>query len=116
LLAADVWHGEWVAIDMALFVVLSARRKLIDWPDAEDILSVLAHTLRLPLWHPLLADGAVLGHALDATARHRGGRLRLPLLHGVGVKEFVDDVTTDELAGAAGTLHQRAAQLGAMGR
>ncbi len=113
LLAPNVWHGEWVAIDMALFVVLSARRKLIDWPDAEDILTVLAHTLRLPLWHPLLADRAVLGHALDATARHRGGRLRLPLLHAVGVKEFVDDVGVDELANAAGELGEWAARLGA---
>jgi 3-dehydroquinate synthetase len=116
LIAPNVWHGEWVAIDMSLFVVLSARRKLIDWPDAEDILSVLGRTLKLPVWHPLLSDRDVLSRALDATARHRGGRLRLPLLHGVAVKEFVDDVTTDELADAARTLHDLAGLLGVAAR
>jgi 3-dehydroquinate synthetase len=116
LMHSKLWHGEWVAIDMALFVVVSARRKLIDWPDADGILSVLGQTLKLPLWHPLLADRAVLEHALDATARHRGGRLRLPLLHGVAVKEFVDDVHADELADAANVLRDHAARLGAIAR
>jgi 2-epi-5-epi-valiolone synthase len=113
LLDLSVWHGEWVAIDLALCVVLALRRTLLDADVAQHILDVLGRTLRLPLWHPLLADDDVLAHACDATTRHRGGRLRLPLLVGVGEKSFYDDVTVSEARGASAALRHMAARLGA---
>ncbi|HET6503952.1 MAG TPA: sedoheptulose 7-phosphate cyclase [Amycolatopsis sp.] len=98
----ELLHGEAVAIDMALFAVLSARRGLLAAADRDRILAVL-RGLGLPVSHPLL-EISVLSRALAETTRHRGGRQRLPIPVKIGAARMFSDVSDDELALAAKEL------------
>ncbi|XVV02583.1 sedoheptulose 7-phosphate cyclase [Actinosynnema sp. CA-248983] len=98
----ELLHGEAVAVDMALFTVVAARRGLLEPAERDRILDVLRAT-GLPVSHELLGP-ALLREGLAATTRHRGGRQRLPLPTGIGSAVFCDDVTEGELAVAAKEL------------
>jgi 2-epi-5-epi-valiolone synthase len=98
----DLLHGEAVAVDMALFTVVAARRGLLEPADRDRILDVL-RGVGLPVTHELL-DPELLRDGLAATTRHRGGRQRLPMLTGIGSARFCDDVGEGELAVAAKEL------------
>jgi 3-dehydroquinate synthetase/predicted NBD/HSP70 family sugar kinase len=91
-------HGESVAIDLALTVVLSERRGLLDPTSAERILRVLT-SLGLPITHPDV-DLDLLWDGLADTRRHRDGMQRIPLLREVGDAVFVNDVDRAELRAA----------------
>ncbi|OKK03598.1 2-epi-5-epi-valiolone synthase [Streptomyces sp. CB03234] len=95
-------HGEAVALDMALTTVIACRRGLMSTDQRDRVLNVM-RTLRLPVTHPLCEPG-VLKEALADTVRHRDGKQRLPLPVGIGGSVFVNDLTTGELARAAGDL------------
>lgn len=105
-------HGEWVAVDMALTVVLSMQDGRLATDVGLEILKVLGQTLDLPLWHDALADRDVLRRALRATAALRGGRLRLPTLLDVAKVEFIDTVDLHDLERAAAELRRQASLLG----
>lgn len=104
-------HGEWVAVDMALTVVISQRFGGLTSGLCRHILSVLGQTLGLPLWHDFLKDPKMLVAALRATTALRGGRLRLPVLLDIAKVKFVDDVDLGELEQAAAELQRYAAIL-----
>ncbi|MET8090843.1 sedoheptulose 7-phosphate cyclase [Micromonospora sp. NPDC005220] len=104
LAGGDLLHGETVAIDMALFTTVAARRGLIEDKDARRILELL-HRFSLPTDHALLDDD-VLRRAMADTVRHRDGMQRLPVPVGVGKAAFLNDVTQDELRSAL--RHNRA--------
>jgi 2-epi-5-epi-valiolone synthase len=104
-------HGEWVAVDMALSVVLAVQRGGLAHDLGREILLVLGMRLGLPLWHDSLSDPGTLSAALRATAAHRGGRLQLPMLLGIAKVEFVDDIELSDLERAASELRQQAAAL-----
>ena len=95
LAGGDLLHGESVAIDIAFFTTVAARRGLLDDKDARRIIELLQR-LRLPVDHILL-DDEVVGRAMADTVRHRDGRQRLPVPVGIGTALFLNDVTPDEL-------------------
>ncbi|MFF2660972.1 sedoheptulose 7-phosphate cyclase [Kitasatospora sp. NPDC058032] len=98
----ELLHGEAVAVDMALTTLVAARRGLVTPADRDRIIGVL-RTLRLPVWHRFCEPG-LLSEALAETVRHRDGAQRLPLPVGIGSAVFVNDLTDEELAGAAEEL------------
>ena len=98
LAGGDLLHGESVAIDIAVFTTVAARRGLLGDKDAQRVLELL-HRLALPIDHVLLDDD-VLRRAMADTVRHRDGRQRLPVPVGIGVATFLNDVTEDELRSA----------------
>jgi 3-dehydroquinate synthase len=100
----ELLHGEAVAIDMAVFVVIACRRGLVSPEDRDRILALIVD-LGLPVEHPRL-DRSLLRGALAETVRHRGGMARLPLPVGIGSVCFVDDVTESELMLAVKELRE----------
>lgn len=88
----SIQHGEAVAVDMALFCVVSHLRGGLSDTELHTILGLL-QTLGISPWHELLDDDILVETALDATEAHRGRRLRLPLPEGIGSTYFIDDRT-----------------------
>jgi 3-dehydroquinate synthetase len=107
LAGGDLLHGESVAIDMAVFTTVAARRGLLGDKDARRVVELL-HRLALPTDHVLL-DDEVLRRAMADTVRHRDGRQRLPVPVGIGTATFLNDVTEDELRFAV-RHHRREAE------
>jgi 3-dehydroquinate synthetase/predicted NBD/HSP70 family sugar kinase len=99
-------HGEAVALDMALSIVISKMRGLLDAGAAQRALSALVE-LSLPLYDDVMTPD-LLWAALDDTRRHRDGMQRVPLLSGIGRATFVNDITKAELTTAIAVLRRRA--------
>jgi 3-dehydroquinate synthase len=92
----EVEHGEAVAIDMTLSIVLSRNRGYIS-PALADEMTALIASADLPLYHERL-DAPLARQALADAVIHRDGLQRIPLLKGVTRVGFVNDVAPDELA------------------
>jgi 3-dehydroquinate synthetase len=101
----ELLHGEAVAIDMALSLVLAAQRELLS---AEDLSRALAliDAFGLPTHH-VLCDEELLMKGLADSTSHRDGLQRLPLSHGLGAAVFINDLTRAELRTAAAYLARR---------
>ncbi|MFF3428126.1 ROK family protein [Streptomyces sp. NPDC002602] len=95
-------HGEAVAIDLAVTVMLSRNRGLLAPAVADRVIRVLTD-LDLPTSHREMTLD-LLVEALAHTSLHRDGRQRLPLLEDVGRAVFVNDVTEAELGEALAAL------------
>jgi len=91
-------HGEAVAIDVVLTLMISAGRGMISFDDAATILR-LAMTLGLPVSPPVEVD-SVLWQSVEERSQHRDGHQRLPLLASVGEVRFVSDLTPEEVHSA----------------
>jgi 3-dehydroquinate synthetase/predicted NBD/HSP70 family sugar kinase len=102
-------HGEAVAIDLAVTVMLSRNRGLLPSAVADRVIRVL-EDLGLPTVHPEMTLD-LLVEALAHTSLHRDGRQRLPLLEDIGRAVFVNDVTEAELGGALTALRDRQLQV-----
>jgi 3-dehydroquinate synthase len=79
----DLRHGEAVAIGMAIDVLYSASRGLLDDASAARVLDTLT-TLGLPLYHPALEDRGALLAGLREFREHLGGELTVTLLQAIG--------------------------------
>ncbi|GAB3491312.1 sedoheptulose 7-phosphate cyclase [Amycolatopsis cihanbeyliensis] len=101
----ELLHGEAVALDMALFVIVSHQREMISSTNRDRVLRLIRE-LELPLVHPVLRDVSVLRRALAETTRHRAGLARLPIPLEIGSVCFVNDVSEDELLIAAKELRE----------
>jgi len=99
-------HGEAVAIDMALTVVLAHRRGLLTAEEQDRALDLLVRA-GLPIRHPAF-DLPLVAEALEDTTRHRDGLQRVPLTAGIGDAVFVNDLTVEELGTALEVLERRA--------
>ncbi|GAA4958701.1 sedoheptulose 7-phosphate cyclase [Actinoplanes utahensis] len=106
----ELLHGEAVAVDMALSLVLARRRGMLTDDELTGARTVLAN-LGLPEWHPVCRP-ALLAEALADTVRHRDGRQLIPLTEGIGRARFVDDVTVAELTAALAELRPAAGAAG----
>lgn len=102
-------HGEAVAVDLAVTVMLSRNRGLLPSAVADRVIRVLTD-LGLPTVHPEMTP-ELLVEALAHTSLHRDGRQRLPLLKDVGHAVFVNDVTEAELCEALTALRSRQLQV-----
>jgi 2-epi-5-epi-valiolone synthase len=102
----ELLHGEAVAIDMALSLVLAAQRDLID-PEQLSRALTLIEAYNLPTHH-VQCDEQLLMRALADTTSHRDGLQRVPLSHGIGSAVFVNDLTRAEIRSAVRYLAERA--------
>jgi 2-epi-5-epi-valiolone synthase len=102
----ELLHGEAVATDMALSLVLAAQRDLLD---PEELLRALKliEACRLPTHHAQCEE-ELLMQALAESTSHRDGLQRVPLTHGIGGAVFVNDLCRSEIRSAAGYLAARA--------
>ena len=101
----ELLHGEAVAIDMALSLVLAAQRDLITPKELSRALTLI-DAYGLPTKHPQ-CDEDLLMKALAESTSHRDGLQRVPLSHGIGRAVFVNDLTREEVRGAAKYLATR---------
>jgi 2-epi-5-epi-valiolone synthase len=91
----DLQHGEAVALDMAIATALALVLGVLSLEDAERILSV-----QRALGLPVVRDGVtvhMLERGIEDARKHRGGRLRMPVLCGIGQVMFVDEVSHAQL-------------------
>jgi 3-dehydroquinate synthetase len=102
----ELLHGEAVAIDMALSLVIAARRQLVSPRELSRALELI-EAYGLPTYHAQ-CDEQLLMKALADTTSHRDGLQRLPLSRGLGCAVFVNDLTRSEVREAASYLAQRA--------
>jgi len=101
----ELLHGEAVAIDMALSLVLAAQRDLISSGELTRALTLI-DAFGLPTKHPQ-CDEDLLMKALAESTTHRDGLQRVPLSHGIGRAIFVNDLTREEIRSAARFLGTR---------
>jgi len=99
-------HGEAVALDLALSVVIAMHRGLLSPEDCERVL-VLEERLGLPVSDSLFEDGALLARGLAETVRHRDGKQRWPLPDAIGSVTYADDVGPHEMSRATRYLRER---------
>jgi 3-dehydroquinate synthetase/predicted NBD/HSP70 family sugar kinase len=91
----DVEHGEAVALDMSVVTALAVVLGVLDIEDAERILRT-QHALGLPIVRAGLTVDLLL-RGIQEAKRHRGGRLRMPILCGIGVVMFIDEISQPQL-------------------
>lgn len=91
----ELLHGEAVAIDMAISMVISWKRGFIT---RETMLRVinLIRSFNLPVYNPV-CTAELLYEALEDTTRHRDGLQRTPLTTSIGQADFFNDLTKDEI-------------------
>jgi 2-epi-5-epi-valiolone synthase len=94
----DVQHGEAVALDMALATALAAFTRVLDWTTARRILVAQDH-LGLPITRSDMTLDMLVRGIQDAR-KHRGGRLRMPILRAIGDATFIDEVSEPVLSDA----------------
>ncbi|MCX4784390.1 sedoheptulose 7-phosphate cyclase [Streptomyces sp. NBC_01264] len=99
----EILHGEAVAMGCVFGAVLSARRGILRYGQLERIIKTV-RSIGLEPSHPLFGDPEILNDALSETVRHRDNHQHITLLRDVGITTFVDDLTTQEVAGAAATM------------
>ncbi len=94
-------HGEAVAIDIALTMLICEEMGLVESAPARRVLALLS-ALNLPVYSPLLTAD-LCKKSLQQAALHRGGRPNLVLPTAIGAACFLDSVTTvdTELLGRA---------------
>lgn len=97
-------HGEAVAIDMALSVMLAHQRGLLTTEERDRVYKFM-QAVRLPLTHPICTS-TLLYEALQSTTQHRNGLQRFPLPVGIGSARFFNDITFEEIKTALPALAQ----------
>ena len=98
----DLQHGEAVALDMAIATMLAVVLGSLQIEDAERILDV-QQALQLPIVRDEITV-QMLSRGIEDAKKHRGGRLRMPILRGIGAVEFLDDVNHLQLHEALGLI------------
>ena len=101
----ELLHGEAVAIDMALSLVLAAQRDLINPEELSRTLRLI-DAYGLPTKHPQCEEDLLMKALADSTS-HRDGLQRVPLSRGIGSAVFVNDLTRAEIRSAARYLSTR---------
>ena len=101
----ELLHGEAVAIDMALSLVLAYQRNLISARELSRALGLI-DAYGLPTKHPQ-CDEDLLMNALAESTSHRDGLQRVPLSRGIGSAVFVNDLTRAEICSAVRYLDLR---------
>jgi 3-dehydroquinate synthetase/predicted NBD/HSP70 family sugar kinase len=92
---SDLEHGEAVALDMALATGVAALLGMLDFCNAERIL-VTQHVLGLPIARPDMTLD-MLARGIHDAKKHRGGKLRMPILRDIGEATFIDEVSDTQL-------------------
>lgn len=101
----DLLHGEAVAIDMAICIMIAYSRNLLTEEEVKRIFEIYK-ALGLPLHH-FTCEVSVLCDALEDATSHRDGLQRVPLPKGIGEGIFVHDITEDEIKKAIAVLKEK---------
>jgi len=101
----DLLHGEAVAIDMAICIMIAYDRSLLTEEEAKRIFDIYK-ALGLPMYHST-CEVSVLCDALEDATSHRDGLQRVPLPKGIGEGIFVHDITEDEIKKAVAVLKEK---------
>jgi 3-dehydroquinate synthase len=110
--AFRITHGEAVALGIALDVIGSRDRGLLDADSAERILTLLER-LGFRLFTGELLHTGEAGHpailsGLEDFREHLGGELSVTLLRGIGLTVQVHEISPEQIAAAIQELHERA--------
>jgi 2-epi-5-epi-valiolone synthase len=103
----ELLHGEAVAVDMALSLVLAAQRDFINPEELSRALGLI-DAYGLPTRHPQCDEDLLMKALADSTS-HRDGLQRVPLSRGIGSAVFVNDLTRAEIRSAVRYLNSRIA-------
>lgn len=103
-------HGETVAMDMAISVVIARRLGLMTEDDADRALSTMSRLGMLSPWPTI--DPAALWSSLSFVRAHRGGAVHLVLPTTLGDHAFLEDVWQLGQKGLADVLREIGAQSG----
>jgi 3-dehydroquinate synthetase len=95
-------HGEAVALDIAISVLIARARNLLTGQDTERIFHLI-EGLGITL-DTTNIDHNHLWKCLEERIRHRNGLQRVPLPNGIGNCVFINDITLDEIQSAANKL------------
>jgi len=95
---SDLEHGEAVALDMAIATALAAQLGMLELPEAERVLAA-QRALGLPMVRAGLTV-AMLMRGIHDARKHRGGKLRMPILRRIGEATFIDEISQAQLEGA----------------
>jgi len=104
----ELLHGEAVAIDMALSLVLAAQRDLITPKELSRALTLI-DAFGLPTKHRQCEEDLLMKGLAESTS-HRDGLQRVPLSSGIGKAVFINDLTRNEIRSAAKYLATRGIQ------
>lgn len=88
-------HGEAVAIDVALSLLIAQRRGLLSSWEVDRVFKIIKK-LDIPCYAPLLSLD-VLWDGVQERALHRDGRQRIPLPNSLGKCCFIHDMDENEL-------------------
>ncbi len=97
-----LYHGEAVAIDIALSCLVSLHRALIDKDCFTRIVTLLTR-VGLPLSHACITED-ILAAGLADSIRHRDGNQNIPLVTAIGTAVFAQDISLKEVITAAQEL------------
>jgi 3-dehydroquinate synthase len=110
-----VSHGEAVAIGMAVDLMYSARKGILNAETAERILRLIER-IGFKTFHPALLEHgrsgeAVILEGLEEFREHLGGELTVTLVPKIGQKLEVHEMDRDLILAALQDLQERALQL-----
>lgn len=100
----ELLHGEAVAIDMAICVVIAHGRGFLSDDEMNRVFNVYK-ALALPTYHDSCTF-SLLHEALEDATSHRNGKQRVPLPKGIGNGIFVHDITNQEIEDAVNFLKE----------
>ena len=110
---AGLLHGEAVALDIAVSVLIARSRGLLSEEEAERALALFWRLgMRL---HAAALDPELMWESLEERVRHRNGAQRMPLPHGIGGCAFINDLGPEEIFSAVRGLKIRMAARSAAG-
>lgn len=98
----DLCHGEAVSICGAVTATVAQARGLIGTGTHRDMVE-LRRLLKLPVVHPLAADGDFVARAITAAVSQRGAQ-HIPVPAAIGGFMILEDVTAAEVVSAAKRL------------
>ncbi|MET9491148.1 sedoheptulose 7-phosphate cyclase [Nocardia sp. NPDC006630] len=104
-----LYHGEAVAIDIALSCLIARERGLFH-DQCFDRVADLMTRIGLPLHHECITED-LLAAGLEDSVRHRDGAQNIPLPTGIGDAEFAQDIALKEVVAAADSLRSMSQQL-----
>lgn len=104
LYPSNLMHGEAVLLDILLSICLARGRSLLTDADLQRIFLLIAQ-LGIEPNIPLL-NATLAWQSLQERVRHRNGKQRVPVPHGIGHCQFLESITLSELETAINSLNQ----------
>ncbi len=99
----EISHGDAVSIGIALDCEYAVRTGLLSQSNCTRIIACL-RALRLPTWHPLLANTDQLLRGLEEFREHLGGRMNVTLLRTIGNATEVHQMDHEIVSASASAL------------